>query len=126
MLSFDQIKRQNPKAALSLMALLDRQGVPKSLLRKKNDRFVEFSSAIGTLQAFSLIRVETGGETFSMHRLVQLSTQNWLEMQSTLGDYQEEAVKMLSAKFQLATWTRRRHTKPFSTRSSSVEVQQHG
>jgi len=34
-----------------------------------------------------------------MHRLVQLSTQNWLEMQSTLGDYKEEAVKMLSAKF---------------------------
>lgn len=55
MLSFDQIKRQNPKEVqiLLLMALIDRQGVPKSLLRKENDRFVEFSSAIGTLQAFS-------------------------------------------------------------------------
>src|SRR5437762_5511421 len=35
---------------------------------------------LGTLQAFSLIAAEKGGETFVMHRLVQLSTRNWLEL----------------------------------------------
>ncbi len=101
MLSFNQIRRQDPKAApiLSLMALLDRQGVPKSLLRKEDDRSIDFTTALGTLQAFCLIKAEVGGDTFMMHRLVQLSTQNWLEMESTHVAYKEEALQMLSAKF---------------------------
>jgi hypothetical protein len=55
-----QITRQKPRAAeiMSLMALLDRQGVPKSLLEKKDERRTEFITAIGTLQAFSLISTE--------------------------------------------------------------------
>ncbi len=101
MLSFNQIKRHNPKAAqiISLMALLDRHGVPKSLLRKGNDRSVDFTTALGTLQAFSLIKAEVGGDTFMMHRLVQLSTQNWLEMEGTHAVYREEALYMMSAEF---------------------------
>lgn len=100
-LSFKQIRRQHPKAAqiLSLMAVLDRQGVPKSLLRKENDRSIDFTTALGILQAFCLIKAEVGGDTFTMHRLVQLSTQNWLEMEGTHVAYKEEALQMLSAKF---------------------------
>lgn len=109
MLSFNQLRRQDPKAAqiLSLMAVLDRQGVPKSLLRKENDRSIDFTTALGTLQAFCLIKAEVGGDTFMMHRLVQLSTQNWLEMKGTHLAYKAEALEMLSAKFpsgEYGTW----------------------
>lgn len=109
MLSFNQIRHQSPKAAqiLSLMAVLDRQGVPKSLLRKENDRSIDFTTALGTLQAFCLIKPEVGGDTFMMHRLVQLSTQNWLEMEGTHLAYKGKALEMLSAKFpsgEYRTW----------------------
>jgi hypothetical protein len=41
--SFDQIRKQKPRAAeiLSLMAVLDRQGIPKMLLRGDGERGVE-------------------------------------------------------------------------------------
>ena len=85
-LSFEQIRKQKPRAAeiLSLMSVLDRQGIPKSLLRKEDERSIEFTTAMGTLQAFSLITAERAGESFEMHRLVQLSTQQILR-QPTLG-----------------------------------------
>jgi len=61
-ISFDQIRRQKRRAAdiLSLMAMLDPQGVPKVLLERKDERMTEFIAATGTLQAFSLITVERG------------------------------------------------------------------
>ncbi|KAH0542520.1 hypothetical protein FGG08_003116 [Glutinoglossum americanum] len=100
-LSFNQIRKQEPRAAqmLSLMAVLDRHGIPKSLLRRENEQRTEFTTALGTLQAFSLIEAERGGEAFVMHRLVQLSIRNWLELQSMREMYQEEAVELLSEEF---------------------------
>ena len=76
--SFDQIRKQKPRAAeiLSLMAFLDPQGIPKTLLRRDKERGVEFTTALGTLQAFSLVITENGGASFEIHRLVQVSTQN--------------------------------------------------
>ena len=55
-----QINRQKPRAAdiLSLMAVLDRQGVPRALIEREDERKTELMTAIGTLQAFSLISVE--------------------------------------------------------------------
>ncbi|KAH8585975.1 heterokaryon incompatibility protein-domain-containing protein [Bisporella sp. PMI_857] len=62
-LSFDQIAKCFPRAAdlLSLMVQLDRQAIPKALLQHKSDRSIEFNKAVGTLQAYSLIRTEKGG-----------------------------------------------------------------
>ena len=76
--SFDQIRKQKPRAAeiLSLMAFLDPQGIPKTLLRRDKERGVEFIIVFGTLQAFSLVITENGGASFEIHRLVQVSTQN--------------------------------------------------
>ncbi|KAI9869294.1 MAG: hypothetical protein M1813_000083 [Trichoglossum hirsutum] len=100
-LSFDQIRKQKPRAAqiLSLMAVLDRHGVPKSLLRREDEKRIEFTTALGTLQAFSLIVAEKGGEALVMHRLVQLSTLNWLKSQNRTEVCQEEALELLSEKF---------------------------
>ena len=81
-LSFDQIAKQKPRAAelLSIMVLLDRQAIPKTLLKQRHERNIEFDKAVGTLQAYSLIKTEKGGESFEVHRLVQLSTQRWLSL----------------------------------------------
>jgi hypothetical protein len=40
------------------MAALDRQGIPAPLLQREDERKTSFITAIGTLQAFSLISTE--------------------------------------------------------------------
>jgi tetratricopeptide (TPR) repeat protein len=100
-LSFDQISEEEPRAAeiLSLMAFLDRQRVPEMLLRRGGDLDVKDTNAIGTLQAYSLITAETGDETYSMHRLVQLSTQTWLSLQEKRDVWEGNALELLSREF---------------------------
>ena len=99
--SFDQIRKQKPRAAeiLSLMAVLDRQGIPKALLLRDGERRTEFTTALGMLQAFSLVTSEKGGVSFEIHRLVQVSTQRWLELQGETARWQEEALKILTVAF---------------------------
>ena len=96
-LSFDLISKQNPRAAemLSFMAVLDRQGIPNSLLQNDTDRKTDFVAARGILQRFSLIRSVDGGSKFELHRLVQLATRKWLEIQGTKENWQEKALLVL-------------------------------
>ena len=100
-LSFDQIAKYSPRAAnlLSLMVQLDRQAIPKALLKDKNDRSIEFNKAIGTLQAYSLIRTEKGGSSFEVHRLIQLSTQRWLSLQQKQAAWQHKALELMVERF---------------------------
>jgi tetratricopeptide (TPR) repeat protein len=101
-LSFDQISKGKPRAAqiLSLMAVLDHHGAPPMLLRKADDTEIGFRTALGVLQAFSLITVGKGKDVpYRMHRLVALSTQRWLELTGKLKHWQIEALKVLSEKF---------------------------
>ena len=51
-ISFDQIQRKHQRAAqiLSLMAILDRQGIPKLLLLDDDERESNFFEAIGVLR----------------------------------------------------------------------------
>lgn len=104
-LSFDQIVKQKPLAAdlLSFMAFLDRNGIPRSLLKRDNVRSVDFVSALGALQAFSLIGAEKGGASFEMHRLVQLSMQRWLR--NSRARWQDEVMKVMSEKFPLGDYS---------------------
>jgi tetratricopeptide (TPR) repeat protein len=100
-LSFNQIQDQKPYAAemLSLMAFFERREIPESLLKHPEDKDIDFLSAIGTLQTFSLILQETDGETFSMHRLVQLSIHDWLEQAGVKVKYEEQAFQRLEDRF---------------------------
>lgn len=101
-LSFDQISKGKPRAAqiLSLMAVLDHHGAPRILLRKDGETEIAFRTALGALQAFSLITAGKGKDAaYRMHRLVALSTQKWLELTGTLRHWQTEALKVLSEKF---------------------------
>lgn len=81
-MSFDLISKHKPRAAemLSLMTVLDRQGIPENLLRQEKDRNIDFMTALGTLQAFALITAGVGGAGYEIHPLVQLATRNWLEI----------------------------------------------
>jgi hypothetical protein len=81
---------------LSLMALLDRQAVPDVLLHQGNKRTFDSITWITTLKAFSLVAQEKKSATFGMHRLVQLSTQRWLELEGSLLKWQEIALARVS------------------------------
>ena len=99
-ISFDQIKKSFPAAAelLSLMSVLDRQGIPEFLLCKDNNRLA-LEDALAPLNDFALIASEANGECFGMHRLVQLATRTWLHIHGEITKWQEEAVRLLSEFF---------------------------
>ena len=100
-LSFDQITKQNPRAAqlLSLMAMFDRQGIPVNLLRHTEEPKRAFIQAVATLQNFSLITKGARTDTYEMHRLVQLSTQAWLDIQNTTSIWRHKALTVLAGNF---------------------------
>jgi hypothetical protein len=56
-ISFDQIKRARPRSTelLSLMAVLDRQGIPESLLSAADQNSLDFETALSTLDEFASI-----------------------------------------------------------------------
>jgi hypothetical protein len=71
-LSFNQIRTFSPRAAeiLSLMAILDGQKISEDLVRKNDERLVDFRNAIGILDGYSMISKEVGGETYTIHPLI--------------------------------------------------------
>jgi tetratricopeptide (TPR) repeat protein len=93
-ISFDQISRQNPRAAsvLSTMAQLDRQSISMDLLREEGEAELDIREAMQKLKSFSLVTEETKEKTFSMHRIVQLSIQWYLKSQESLESWQEKAL----------------------------------
>lgn len=99
-LSFEQIKMQEPRAAkmLSLMAMFDYHGIPAALLRHQNESSFNFSKSMGTLHNFSLVMKEANGETYKMHKLVQVSVQAWLEAQKSATKWRFEALSILAKK----------------------------
>ena len=103
-ISFDQISKQQPRAAelLSLMSVLDRQEIPKMLIQESAEKLIEFTKALGTLKSFSLISSQVDRETYSMHRLVQISMQNWLEMHGTRQQWYLKALDILDDRFSVA------------------------
>jgi hypothetical protein len=73
-ISFDQI-HQIPQAAtdlLALMSMFNRQGIPEDLINQGMDQ-LDFEDAVALLISFSLIQTNIGGQSFEIHRLVQLS-----------------------------------------------------
>jgi len=89
------------------MAVLDRQGIPKSLLQKDTDRLIDITTALGTLQSFSLINARSDGQEYGLHRLVQLATRRWLEMQGTTKLWEEKALLVVANHFPTGTFENR-------------------
>lgn len=100
-ISFDQILKQSPRAAdmLSLMAMFDRQAISQELLQRPGERPLELKAAISKLKAFALITEDKVRSAYSLHRLVQISTQRWLEHYDRLLTWQEAAVSAIARQY---------------------------
>jgi tetratricopeptide (TPR) repeat protein len=104
-ITIEHLEAQHPLAAELLWrtAYLDQQNIPRCLL-DDSDRFqtpkegsvdrrssrLDFERAIRVLEAYSLISVTTKlssswNETYTIHRLVQLFSRRWLEIQKRIA-----------------------------------------
>ncbi|KAL3480031.1 hypothetical protein BJX99DRAFT_254916 [Aspergillus californicus] len=103
--SIDQIKERDPKAAeiLSLIAFLDRNDVPKSLIQHRIKRPLELTKALGTLKAFSLIAATDKKGNFSFHRLVQLVLRKWLILEEQYEQKSIQAMELVDELYPDAT-----------------------
>ena len=124
-ISFDYIRSVKPSAAdlLAHMSFFDRQGIPEYLLRTTDshktdsrtttqiddelddylssdlDEDTNFEDDIAILRSYSLIKVNTEGDSFEMHRLVQLSTRNWLKAHGQLERWMRAYTATMSAAY---------------------------
>ena len=98
-LSFNQIRKKSPKSAeiLSLMSYLNRQAIPQSLIQDVGD--ILFHKNLALLLSFCLIRAESGGKTFEMHRLVQTAMRDWLQSEGSDQMWKESAIARVAGRF---------------------------
>lgn len=96
-ISFDQIKKENRPAAdlLSIMSVFDRQGIPKFLIQDMDEDNFDFERRLDPLADFSLITVTESGQSFQMHRLVQMAIVSWLERQGDIDRWKDMAAVLL-------------------------------
>ena len=96
-LSFDHIRTAYPKAAdlLSLMSIFNRQAIPQFLVQGGYDDLA-FCEVMGPLLNFSLVRAETTGQMFELHRLVQIATRHWLERDSSSQQWIDCAIDKMA------------------------------
>ena len=99
-LSFDHIRTAYPKAAdlLSLMSFFNRQAIPQFLVQGGYDDLA-FCEVMGPLLNFSLVRAETTGQMFELHRLVQIATRHWLERDSSSQQWIDCAIDRMAKLF---------------------------
>lgn len=96
-ISFEQISKENRAAAklLSLMSVFDRQGIPQYLLQGEDEDGLDFERRLAPLVEFSLITLEDSGESFQMHRLVQMAIRSWLERQGEIDIWKQDAAELI-------------------------------
>jgi tetratricopeptide (TPR) repeat protein len=101
-ISFEWIQKSHPKAAeiLCFMGFYQHHGVPERLLRSDDVDAFEFEESIAVLQAFSLLDVNKAGNSYSTHRLIQVTTKLWLE-QNGPAQLEKWALRVLD---QVAMW----------------------
>jgi tetratricopeptide (TPR) repeat protein len=109
-ISFDYIRKHTPTAArlLSFMSMFDRQNIPESLLINKyadsENGECDFDDDIHMLFSFSLVKMNVDGREFEMHRLVQISTKKWLELNDELETWKANYAIFMNASFPEGTY----------------------
>jgi tetratricopeptide (TPR) repeat protein len=100
LVSFEQIRNRDPLAAdyLSFMCCIDSKDIPQSLLPSGPSRKKEIE-AIGTLNAYSFITKRPADAALDLHRLVHLSTRNWLRKEKLLTSSTERVIRRLEEVF---------------------------
>ena len=96
-ISFDQIKKENRLAAelLSIMSVVDRQGIPRNLLQNMDEDDLDFERRLAPLDDFSLITLDETRQSFQMHRLVQMAIISWLERHGEIDRWKENAAVLI-------------------------------
>lgn len=84
---------------LSLIGMLDPQRIPQKLLKCTVEKDVDFWMAIGTLDAFALMKKELEGESNTIHPLVQASVHYSLEQTGEKRDYTRQGLQFLAEEF---------------------------
>jgi tetratricopeptide (TPR) repeat protein len=99
-ISFEQIRSTTPEAVdvLALMSMFDRYEIPETLLKGDMDD-LEFEDALTPLLSFSLVTTQRERNSFDMHRLVQLSTNKWLEINKKLDTWRKKSVLVMAEVF---------------------------
>ncbi|KAH8796360.1 hypothetical protein BGZ57DRAFT_998111 [Hyaloscypha finlandica] len=100
LVSFEQIRHRDRLAAdyLSFMCCIDSKDIPQSLLPSGPSRKKEIE-AIGTLNAYSFITKRPADAALDLHRLVHLSTRNWLRKENLLPSSTERVIGRLEEVF---------------------------
>lgn len=120
-ISINQIKKKDPKAIeiLSLVAFVDQHDIPKSLIQANVKRPLDFTKALGTLKAFSLITASERGN-FSLHRLVQLVLRKWLIIEDKFEDQAIQTMDVIAGLFPNATFGQWAVCKAYFAHAQSV------
>jgi ribosomal protein L14E/L6E/L27E len=122
-MSFDYLRQTKPSATelLSLMSFFDRQGIPENLIRRQpkanyisssefisdfsdgetseSDLRSDFEDDITTLRDYSFISVSENSTSFTMHRLVQLTTRAWLGHHGRIDQWKDKFISTLCDEF---------------------------
>lgn len=112
-LSFEQIKMEDPQAAslLSYMSFLDAQSIPESLLEVMIPDSLGLLESLAALKAFALVTSSEDNEAYDMHRMIQSSMQRWLETSQESTAWADRAVGMLEIAYDKCsgnTWDNKR------------------
>ncbi|KAK7749758.1 hypothetical protein SLS53_000337, partial [Cytospora paraplurivora] len=96
LISFQQIERDSPLAAqyLKFISFLAEKDIPISILPQGDDELVA-REAIGTLKAYGFIAERGTADSFDIHRLVRLATQNWIEQAEERSELITNAIRQL-------------------------------
>ncbi len=106
------IKTPSPVRLLALMSLFDHDDIPDYLVRdyvvneyfepsakSKDELDQAFRDDVTTLRSYSLLVIGSNSDSFSIHRLVKLSMQRWLDTRGELDIWKLKYLKILSAAF---------------------------
>ncbi|RAK81387.1 putative kinesin [Aspergillus fijiensis CBS 313.89] len=100
-ITFDHLRRARPSAAdlLSLMSFFDRLGIPEALLRhredKDNHKLDLWEKGLANLSDEDSTSSHDDQFDVDMHRLVQLATLKWLEIQGQFQNWRERFLDIL-------------------------------
>jgi hypothetical protein len=91
LVSSGQIQVRDPLAAdyMVIISCVKEQDIPRDLLPPASE--FDKTEALGTLNAFGLIKERLGGESYDMHRLVHIAMQNWLKLKDEWRNWNEKA-----------------------------------
>ena len=98
--TFDYILNTHPSTAelLSLMSVLDGENIQKQVLIEDGDS-IRFEKRLTPLLNFSLVTESDKGDSWQMHRLVQVATRRWLEVRGELKEWKCEAIERMAKIF---------------------------